>query len=420
MKKIFAIILAVIGLDGAASAASSLTEQVCSDQVKSGLGYLNISADFLPVPGLGTVTSILGQVANDACPVTPDPMFAEINNRIDKISGQVDVLEKKMSETGFAVKETRSELFEHAKKSGVENVDAQFRDFNIAYAKYEKILRGTEGLPGTEHLVGHRFSKLEDYAGGQKFKGVFKNVRELFTETGTYLGAFTRILAGDSPRILKDAFDAKCLKATDISGEVKSTRLECNDTLLELVARYDTAMVKTKAMLIDEINTVLSANLDAAWYQSTDYAIGMQKFNNNLVPWENAEAFVNNTIDKQFMYVSNTLVGKNGSQLYRPLKDFPSNLQKNMQKAYCDKNPSEWYANTPQGKPYIVVTNCAYDNYYDRTFHNSGKTKYYLPKNYLDNKAEDLKVKNVLGVLVPDGADVNPIETEKISIKVDR
>ncbi|HLX52433.1 MAG TPA: hypothetical protein VKR58_00735, partial [Aquella sp.] len=375
----------------------------------------------LAVPVAGEVAK---QIVEDSCPSgedrVRDELRLEFNTRIDEVSKRVDELSGRLDAEGYYSKEMRSELIDLHLRELIDKFDAELSKFDGIYGNYKSFLMGS----------GYNF--LSDFTENAvsedqipKFKGWFlsnSDFEDLFINTEPQLSAFTDILGGKSFGTLHSVIEGKCRDVTWMAGDALRFRDQCDNLVMYVTSNVASRALKAKEMLDDEIKTVSDANLDDNWYK-TKRGMAMQYFTYKTdkyynIDWKDASAIVTKIIDSHLNEIQDTLIGKKvnangdisyGNNIYDRFEGFPKELLASKDKVECKYKILEWYPDSVDNKPY-VITNCNYSyGTSDRT-----KSKYYLPKNYLENKAEDLKVKNVLGVLVPINA--KQIKTQIISM----
>lgn len=374
------------------------TTPICHDKVQSALNYVQNLVGFVPVYGdaIAAVAGFGSQVLSDACPkgglderITKK--FAEIDERLNKIDIELNGLNYTVAnlQKKIATNETNNVL------SDMYVAESNLRSLYLE--KYTKLIET---------------SNLNTYVQQNgKLKKVFpnsENVRTLLNNIPNQITLFNNLISNQKLTNLKSALDSICI-GTNVSGDIISTRVSCDMAISRITYTYGFNAVKMKLMIDDEIatinNAIKSGNVDTAWLKAN--IGGLQLNGNQTISWDKAEDAVNKVIDDKINFINETLIGVDGSKLYKPLDGLPETLQQNIIAANCsyrtnEKSPilpaiKEWHTineNDASNKTPYIVTEC------DDGTGNKITSKYYYNKH---NTTElDDKVMNAMGVLVPD------------------
>lgn len=387
----------------APAVGSAVPEQksICDSTVQSSLEYVQNLAGFIPVVGdaFAAVLGIGEQTLNDSCPKSMDE---DVANKFREIDQHLVRIDAELNNLGYEIGTLQVMMAETEAKGVLSDMNDNARKLNSLYLdKYTQLIQN---------------SNLDTYVKQNgNLKKAFNDtqVSNLLANITDQMTSFEDLINNAKLQQMKIVLDNVC-NGTNISGDLINTRTRCNMAISRVVFTYGLNAVKMKAMLNDEItviaNAIKSGNVNNAWLRG--HISENFNFNGQTASWDKASDLANKIIDEKIKFITDTLMGADGSKLYKPLDGLSPTLQQNIIAAKCSyqlntSSPviaaiKEWHTiakNESNASPYII-TECDDGTSTDGVNNTKITSKYYY--NQRDTTNVDDKVVNAMGVLVPD------------------
>ncbi len=343
------------------------------------------------IPGMGTISTVLGfasQTSNTLCAGDNS-----VNQRFDQINNELNRLNSELVVLGYDLKTLSQRLDQEVARLYLYNMEDRYKDMSNTY------FMAYNGL--NMPLV----SFVSNTGGlSSSFKSN-NNVRTLISSMQQQLNTFNNFVSKNNLNAFKNSLDHWCGDEKTMTGDIIQNRIQCNLMKNEVATYLYASAAQLQLMLGDEINTVIAAkksgNIDNTWIVGNIAGNMANGFASK--GWDHSVAYVNEYIGTRLDAAITTLIGKDGKDVYNPLKGFPEKLSDSIKAANCGYKTengnvlpavSQWVLNNQDNNagPYIMSA-C----HSEKEIINS--RYYYKQRN---SSAFDYDVVNVMGVLVPE------------------
>lgn len=369
------------------------------NKIANGLAtWAKFITGFIPVIGssVGTILNVSTQTSKTLC--TSD---GSVNQRFDQINNELKRLDTEVRELGYSLKALSQRLDQEVARLYLSRMEDRYRDMSNAYfVTYN----------------GLNMSLVSFVNNTSGLRSSFKNnnnVRTLISSMQQQLNTFDTFVNTGNLDSFKSSLDRWCSNEQSMTGDIIKDRIQCNLMKNQVVSYLYTGAAQLQLMLGDEINTVIAArksgDIDTTWLVGNIAGIP-NGFGGK--GWDNSVDYVNKHIETRLDQAITILIGKDGKDIYNPLKGFPEKLSDSMKAANCGYKTengnvlpavSEWVLNNGKQQGPYIVSACHSENEVVNARY------YYMQKNSSTIVNDD--VVNVMGVLVPSGYFHNPTST---------